>query len=63
MIRILSKGYLPISLLPPSKLSTMLQKVKEALQINNRDNNLVIKSYISIMILHWSSIPNVTKEI
>ena len=43
VIRILSKGYLPISLLPPSKLSTILEKVKEALQINNRDYDLVIK--------------------
>ena len=36
-IRILSKGYLPISLLPPSKLNTILGQVKEALQVNNRD--------------------------
>ena len=43
VIRILSKGYLPISLLPPSKLSTTLEKVKEALQINNKDYDLVIK--------------------
>ena len=43
VIRILSKGYLPISLLPPSKLNTILEKVKEALQVNNRDYDLVIK--------------------
>ena len=43
VIRILSKGYLPISLLPPSKLNTILEKVREALQINNRDYDLVIK--------------------
>ena len=42
-IRILSKGYLPISLLPPSKSNTILGKVKEVLQINNRDYDLVIK--------------------
>ena len=42
-IRILSKGYLPISLLPPSKLNTILEKVKEALQFINRDYDLVIK--------------------
>ena len=42
-IRILSKGYLPISLLPPSKLNTILEKVNEALQVNNRDYDLVIK--------------------
>ena len=43
VIRILSKGYLSISLLPPSKLITILEKVKEPLQINNRDYDLVIK--------------------
>ena len=42
VIRILSKGYLPISLLPPSKLN-ILQKEREAIQINNRDYDLVIK--------------------
>ena len=42
-IRILSKGYLPISLLPPSKLNTILEKVKEALQVNNRGYDVVIK--------------------
>ena len=41
-IRVLSKGYLPISLLPPSKLNTILQEVREALQVNNRDYDLVI---------------------
>ena len=43
MIRVLSKGYLPISLLLPSKLNTILQEVKEVLQVNNRDYDLVIK--------------------
>ena len=42
-IRILSKGYLLISLLPPSKLNTILGKLKEPLQVNNRDYDLVIK--------------------
>ena len=42
-IRILPKGYLPISLLPPSKLNAILGKVKEALQVNNRDYDLVTK--------------------
>ena len=36
-IRILSKGFIPISLLPPSKLSIILQEVKVALQTTNRD--------------------------
>ena len=35
VIRILSKGYLPISLLLPSKLNIILQEVKEALQVTN----------------------------
>ena len=43
VIRILSKTYLPISLLPPSKLNTILEKVKEALQVNNRDYDFIIK--------------------
>ena len=43
MIRILSKGYLPILLLSPSKLNKILQEVKVALQTTNRDYNLVIK--------------------
>ena len=32
-IRILSKGYLPISLLPPLKLQEILEAVKKAIQI------------------------------
>ena len=43
-IRVLSKGYiLPISLLSPSKLKIILQKVKQAVQIKNKDYDLVIK--------------------
>ena len=42
-IRILSKGYLPISLLQPSKLNKILQEVKVALQTTNGDYDLVIK--------------------
>ena len=49
-VRVLSKGYLPISHLSPSKLNIILQKVKQAVQIKNRDYDLVIKGYISIMI-------------
>ena len=41
--RVLSKGYLPITLLSPSKLDVILQKVREAVQIKNRDYDLVIK--------------------
>ena len=43
VIRILSKGYLPTSLLPPSKLNEILQEVEVALQTTNRDYDLVIK--------------------
>ena len=39
-IRILSKGYLPISLIPPSKLETILQQVKTALAKNNKNYDL-----------------------
>ena len=42
-IRVLSKGYLPISLLTPSKLNLILKKVKQAVQIKNKDYDLVIK--------------------
>ena len=43
VIRILSKCCLPISLLPPAKLNTILEKVREALQVNNRDYDLAVK--------------------
>ena len=43
VIRFLSKGYLSISLLLPSKLNIILLEVKEALQVTNRDYDLVIK--------------------
>ena len=42
-IRVLSEGYLPISLLPLSKLQEILGKVKKAIQISNPDYNIVIK--------------------
>ena len=41
-IRILSKGYLPISLIPPSKLETILQQMKAALAKNNKNYDLVL---------------------
>ena len=40
---ILSKGYLPISLLPPSKLAKILQEVKQVLLKTNKNYGLVIK--------------------
>ena len=42
-IRILSKGYLPTSLLPPSKLAKILQEVKQVLLKTNINYGLVIK--------------------
>ena len=42
VIRIPLKGYLPISLLPPSKLHKILGKVKKALQIKNKNYDLVL---------------------
>ena len=47
--RVLSKGYLPISLLSPSKLNLILQKVKQAVQVKNKDYDLVTKNYIFTM--------------
>ena len=41
-IRILSKGYLPISLLPPSKLAKILHEVKQVLLKTNKNYGLVI---------------------
>ena len=42
MIRILSKGSLPISLLPPSKLSGILSEVRKVIQTTNKDYDLVL---------------------
>ena len=41
-VRILAKGYLPISLVTPSKLREILNKVKTAIQKTNPDYDLVI---------------------
>ena len=49
-IRVLSKGYLPITLLSPSKLNIILQKVRETIQKENKDYDILIKDYICIMI-------------
>ena len=42
-MRVLSKGYLPLSLLPPSKLQEILGKVKKAIQVTTPDYDIVIK--------------------
>ena len=41
-IRVTLKGYLPICLLPPSKLHESLGEVKKAIQITNPDYHIVI---------------------
>ena len=41
-IRILAKGYLPISLVNPSKLKEILNDIKTAIQKTNPDYDLVI---------------------
>ena len=41
-IRVLSKGYLPISLLPPSKLEKILREVRIAITKSNKDYDLVL---------------------
>ena len=42
-IRVSSKGYLPITLLLPSKLNIILQKVRETVQKENKDYDILIK--------------------
>ena len=39
--RILSKGYLPVSLITPSKLEMILEQVKIAITKTNKDYELV----------------------
>ena len=41
-IRLFSKGYLPISLLPPSKLEKILREVRITIAKSNKDYNLVL---------------------
>ena len=41
-IRVLSKGYLLISLLPPSKLEKILKEVRVAIAKSNKDYDLVL---------------------
>ena len=42
-IRVLSKGYLPITFLSHSKLNVILQKVRETVQKQNKNYDLLIK--------------------
>ena len=43
-LRVLLKGFLPISLLPPSKLKEYLDEVKKTIQITNPDYGTIINS-------------------
>ena len=42
-IRVLFKGYLPITLLSPSKLNIILQKARETVQKEKKDYDIFIK--------------------
>ena len=42
VIRIFSKGYLPITLMPPSKLEAILEQVRLVLAKTNKDYDLVL---------------------
>ena len=48
-IRVLSKGYLPISLLPPLKLEKILKEVRIAIAKSNKDYNLVLNKTLPIL--------------
>ena len=52
-IRVLSKGYLPISLLPPSKLEKILREVRIAIAKSNKDYDLVLTRQYHIL---WQEI-------
>ena len=43
MVRILAKGYLPISLITPLKLQEILNSVKNTLTKTNQDYDIIIK--------------------
>ena len=49
-IRILAKGYLPISLITPYKLQEIINSVKETLIKSNPDYDIVIKR----LLLHYN---------
>ena len=42
VIRIISKGYLPMYLLSPSKLESILKEVRKAITKSNKDYDLVL---------------------
>ena len=48
-IRVLSKGYLPISLLPQSKLEKILREVRIAIAKSNKDYDLVLTRLLPLL--------------
>ena len=57
-IHVLSKGYLPITLIPPSKLEAILQQVKTALAKTNKNYDLVLNRlylYYDIKLVTFSN--------
>ena len=49
VIRILSKGYLPITLLPLSKLEGILDELRMALSKANKDYDIVFDKTVSVL--------------
>ena len=49
VIRVLSKGYLPISLLPPPNLQEILNEVKRLLKLQTQTTIQISRGYICIM--------------
>ena len=49
VIRVLSKGYLPITLIMPSKLEAILQQVQLAITKSNQDYEIVFKRIVSVL--------------
>ena len=48
-IGVLSKGYLPITLLSPSKSNIILQKVRETVQKENKDYDILINKIVFVL--------------
>ena len=62
VIRVLSKGYLLISLLPPSNLQEILTKVKKTIKISNPDYDIVIKRLHYINMCNYLHLALMKKE-
>ena len=53
VIRVLAKGYLPTTLITPSKLLEILAEVKKSLQKTNPDYTLVLEKCIYTKTCNW----------